>query len=972
MSHSELHIRTIDTATLKNALDHAAHYLPVQGPIGVFIHHNTLHAFQHLPFEEAVVKAARVFGNEPFMQEEAYARDFHRGRILEEDVRTILQGEANEEVIGGRLDRRALRIAMLVPGLRNTKDQRAEWLLKASTSRSIGENGWLKAFRTDVSAEAQQALANDTPRALWDVCVARARPLTPPVPTKAIRPQEAILSSTGFDIDAVVHPVLIDLTSVYVDQGLAHWRMPGRDHGLLSAARANMGGRWSPDPSGLAGVGPMFRSQQQRGISAEETVLEALATLGVDAASLEYFLRAELLALPGWGGLVRKLENEPVLAAHERVRCSLMDFLSVRLTLTVAAVRNAVRDPHAWRELVIPAPDPAPLTRELRLFDVAQLLGLSSNVLKSMDDLDFDRLCGEIDRFDDVERRRVWHLAYERRHERLNLLPLAKHRTLPPVVQPRARWAADVFFCIDEREESTRRALEEVDAEMRTYGAAGFFGCAMNFTANDDPQAVDLCPVVLKPAHAVSETPRHGEHTVNDKRQRARKSWAAFAYSHNAGSRNLLRGWISHAITGPLAIVPLLVRIISPLTWFRLHEKLAKSFVADAKTSLDFHREQAEAKNSAGLLKGFTTNEMADRVGGMLGTVGLVKDHARLVVFLGHGSTSLNNPHESAHDCGACGGRRGGANGRLFAAMANRPDVRALLKERGIAIPEDTWFIGGYHDTSSDDVDLTDTDLVPATHREEFKRLRTSLDGARAWSAHERARRFEAAGPGIDAAEGLRHVQERAQHLAEPRPEYGHCTNAVCIVGRRDTTRGLFFDRRAFLVSYDAHNDPLNKALAGVLGAVIPVCGGISLEYYFSFVDNEGYGCGTKLPHNVTGLIGVMNGYKGDLRTGLPLQMVEIHEPVRILFVVETTPERLMPIIDANPELTEFVKNRWIRLSTMDPDTGMIKVYRDGVWEDLSGDEVPLPRSSSSAQYYSGTMEHLPVARIEPVTLAGR
>ena len=209
-------------------------------------------------------------------------------------------------------------------------------------------------------------------------------------------------------------------------------------------------------------------------------------------------------------------------------------------------------------------------------------------------------------------------------------------------------------------------------------------------------------------------------------------------------------------------------------------------------------------------------------------------------------------------------------------------------------------------------------------------------------------------------------MQERAAHLAEPRPEYGHCTNAVCIVGRRETTRGLFFDRRAFLVSYDAHNDPQNKALAGVLGAVIPVCGGISLEYYFSFVDNEGYGCGTKLPHNVTGLIGVMNGYQGDLRTGLPWQMVEIHEPVRILFVVETTPERLMPIIEANPELTEFVKKRWIRLSTMDPDTGGIKVYRDGVWEGLAGDEVPLPRSTSSAKYYSGTLEHLPVARIEP------
>ncbi len=77
------------------------------------------------------------------------------------------------------------------------------------------------------------------------------------------------------------------------------------------------------------------------------------------------------------------------------------------------------------------------------------------------------------------------------------------------------------------------------------------------------------------------------------------------------------------------------------------------------------------------------------------------------------------------------------------------------------------------------------------------------------------------------------------------------------------------------------------------MAAVVPVCAGISLEYYFSFVDNDRYGCGTKLPHNVTSLVGVMDGHASDLRTGLPWQMVEIHEPVRILFVVETTPERM-------------------------------------------------------------------------------
>ncbi|MBK9760757.1 MAG: DUF2309 domain-containing protein [Flavobacteriales bacterium] len=945
---------------INQLVDHAAHYLPVQGPIGVFIHHNTLHAFQHLPFEEAVVQASELFGTEPYMTLAAYQRDFHRGRILEEDVTAVLAKEENAAVIPGRLDRRALRKALLIPGIRNVKGQRAEWLLK--------EGGWLKAFRTDVSEEARAAFAHDTPKALWETCLSRAPRTDAPQQKKYARPHAALFALKQVDLDAIVHPPLINLVSTFVDQGVAHWQLPLRNEGLLNSFRA-LHGASLVDPAGLGGL--KKRLNAQVALDPEAIVLEALRELGVDANDTEHFITAELLALPGWAGMVRKLEKEPVLAEHQHVPCKLMDYLAVRLTLLVVALRNTEGNTTSWRTLTNAA-DRAPLRNELLLFDVVQSLGLSSQTLTALDQGTFDRLFGEITAFNELNRRRIWHLAYERRHERLNLLPLAKHHTLPPVAPVRDRYRADVFFCIDEREESVRRALEEIAPDVRTYGAAGFFGCAMHYSGNDDKHSVDLCPVVVKPAHFVSEQAHDDHEEVNDKRQSLRRSWAAFAYGHNTGSRNIIRGWIGSAITGFTALVPLVLRAVSPLTWFKLNEQLSGSLLPQARTELDFHRAEPDTKADNGLLAGFTTTEMADRVGGMLNTVGLTKNHARLVVFLGHGSTSLNNPHESAHDCGACGGRRGGANGRLFAAMANRPDVRTLLHERGVHIPEDTWFIGGYHDTCNDDADLLDLDRVPATHDEDLKQLRESLDEARAWSAHERAPRFEAAGTGIDHHEGLRHVRERASHLAEPRPEYGHCTNAVCIVGRRSTTRGLFFDRRAFLVSYDAHNDPQNKALAGVLGAVIPVCSGISLEYYFSFVDNEGYGCGTKQPHNVTGLIGVMNGYQSDLRTGLPWQMVEIHEPVRILFVVETTPERLMPIIDANPELTEFVKKRWIRISTMDPDTGAIKVYRDGTWEKVEGDEVPLPRCTSSAKYYSGSLEHLPVARIEPEMLAAQ
>jgi uncharacterized protein YbcC (UPF0753/DUF2309 family) len=232
-------------------------------------------------------------------------------------------------------------------------------------------------------------------------------------------------------------------------------------------------------------------------------------------------------------------------------------------------------------------------------------------------------------------------------------------------------------------------------------------------------------------------------------------------------------------------------------------------------------------------------------------------------------------------------------------------------------------------------------------------------------NAHERCRRFEAAPLDLTLGGARRHVEARSKDLAETRPEYGHATNAVCFVGRRQRTRGLFMDRRTFLASYDPSQDASGHAiLTRILKAVVPVCGGINLEYYFSFVDPSGWGCGTKLPHNITSLLGVMDGAASDLRTGLPWQMVEIHEPVRLLFVIETTPETLAQLFDQEPDIAKMFQNEWAQLATLSPDSAEIRVFRKCRFELYEPEDRALPRVNSSWDWYCGKRDHLGYAQV--------
>ena len=903
----------------------------MQGPIGVFVHHNTLHAFEDLPFEHAVVEAAHVFGSEPYMTEAAYRAELARGRIEPRDIDAVLDSEPDATVFP-RLSRRPLRRAMITPGVREFDAATILWRV---------EQG-------DLSRDFRQAAL----QALFDACFARA--VAHEEEPAAPRP-----------VDEVIHPWLIRLCSVFLDQGMAYWPMPNRENGFYKSVRALLLQPSGIFPRYLIGLDEEFRRQEYLSFSAADAILDLLHIQRFKETDWENVLQTELLALPGWAGLMRRIEEDPALAPHESVPSSLMDFLAVRLTMAYVASRMGVAET-VPQESPFKTQEKRRLSRAARVYDAARVVSLSGAEVTGLSDTEWEAFASEVKSCNGLERRRVLHLAYERWHEREILDGLASHRRYRGSSDLQVKPSAQVFFCIDEREESMRRALEEVDPDVETFSTAGYFGVAVDYKGIDDPRGAAFCPVVVKPRHTVLEQPRAEDSALLESRRWRRRLLGLLMRNSFVSSKTLMRGWLSTTALGLLSAIPLTGQLLAPRRYAQLREWLNKAFLPEPRTELTLMRNTAQSQDAiSGLLTGFAAAEKTERVASVLGPAGLTRGFARVVVILGHGSTSLNNPHESAHDCGACGGRRGGPNARLFAAMANRPEVRDNLRERGIDIPGDTWFIGGYHDTCNDDVELYDLDALPATHQADLARIRESLDNARARDAHERARRFESCPADAAPDAALRHVEERSEHLAQPRPEYGHCTNAVCVVGRRSLTRGLFLDRRAFLASYDAKQDPDDQSLAALMAAVVPVCAGISLEYYFSLVDNDRYGCGTKLPHNVTGLVGVMDGHASDLRTGLPWQMVEIHEPVRILFVIETTPERMTRVVNASPSLKQLLENSWIRLATIDPESGRVHVRRHRGFEEFNGRLERLPVALSSREWYAGKLQHLPMAWIQ-------
>jgi uncharacterized protein YbcC (UPF0753/DUF2309 family) len=344
---------------------------------------------------------------------------------------------------------------------------------------------------------------------------------------------------------------------------------------------------------------------------------------------------------------------------------------------------------------------------------------------------------------------------------------------------------------------------------------------------------------------------------------------------------------------------------------------------------------ELQVQEQEGVLTGIEVAERINMAKGALSAMSLSSGFARLVLIAGHGSSTVNNPYATGLDCGACGGSTGEANAKVAAKVLNDPEVRKGLRSEGIEIPDDTIFLAGLHDTTTDEVALYNTQRLPESHREDLEGLIRALKKAGHGARAERAARLR-----IEAGEDVTEaIFRRSNDWSQVRPEWGLAGCNAFIVAPRDRTQGIDLKGKSFLHNYSWEQDDDFSVLELIMTAPMVVTSWINLQYYASAVDNKKLGSGNKTLHNVTGGFGVLEGYAGDLRTGLPWQSVHDgeeyqHLPQRLNVVVEAPTHAMNAILENHKSVSDLCDNGWINLLAMNEEGKIHKRYDGrGVWE---------------------------------------
>ena len=672
------------------------------------------------------------------------------------------------------------------------------------------------------------------------------------------------------DLDNKVHPLLFRILCAFLDQGIAVERFPVANRSFIESIKE------LEQKSFVS----FFKTKRvkQKFLSGNYSITELLKTIVGKEEYFEQYLFDQQFSHHGWSGFASAVEDNPQTLLDKKI-ITLKELVEFELLMELDSLNYHLGK--KWQ----------PLTNHLTSPPVDLFADLPKREFTEVIEL--------------------WQDAFEWSYYDSVLKGIQLASINPVKREP----TFQAIFCIDEREDSIRRHIEAVDKYCETFGAPGFFGVEFYFRQQGSKFYDKLCPAPVTPKYLIKEydalEPRKNEPI------------------YTKLTHGFFTGFVLSITYGFWALAKKMQMMFSP----KMSPAISNAYGhMDRQSSLTIENKSINDVEN-GLQVGYTIDEMAARAEGFLRGIGLVKNFASIIYIVAHGSSSANNPHHGAHDCGACSGRPGATNARVQAFILNHKKVREILAAKGIEIPGTTQFVGSMHDTAADVIGYYDEGLLSVPNASEHLINKQNFETALNLNAKERSRRFASINTKQQLEQVRKAIHDRSVSLFEPRPELGHGTNTLAIIGRRQTTKGLFLDRRAFLNSYDYATDSDGTILTAVMRPIGLVCGGINLEYYFSRVDNIKLGAGTKLPHNVMGLFGVANSSDGDLRPGLPWQMIEVHDPVRLLVIVEHKPEIVLKAIQSSPEVFEWYKNEWVHIIALHPGEKQFYYFRNGEFE---------------------------------------
>ncbi|MBS1990200.1 MAG: DUF2309 domain-containing protein [Cyanobacteria bacterium SZAS LIN-3] len=678
---------------------------------------------------------------------------------------------------------------------------------------------------------------------------------------------------------ASINRQMIKWCAAYLDTTQAQWQME-RQGGLFKSWRKLA---LLDHSLSIQGV----RDWKKNLLNLPEDALAALAKLlndsGVEGEDIIPYLTRHFVQLKGWTSHLKWRQSQ----GENNI---LTDYLAIRLFYELnyaAPILEQAQLPRerAWQRLALKA-----RTQDDDKTEAAKAADYSS----------------------------VWQEAYELNY-RNRLLKDLDTGAIAAEANEQAEKSAHLVFCIDVRSEPIRRQIEKI-GPYSTSGFAGFFGFAMKFTALGSALSVDLCPVLLKPEKEVKENARDraGNFVVGAQALRA-----AVLQLRKRMKSNLIGAFGLVENFGLFSAVPLAGATLFPGQYSRFTAALSQMAGGKARTKLD--------------TSAYTLEEKIELAWGNLKAMGLPESFPKIVVLCGHKSQSRNNPYASSLDCGACGANGGGASARLAAEIFNDNEVRAGLESKGLVVPEETVFIAAEHNTTTDTFEFFDSEAIAQSHRELFESLRADLK-----KAGQEAQDKRRATLPQSVFEQLNNPAVRAGDWAQVAPEWGLAGNAAFIAAPRALSRSADLKGRAFLHSYEYTNDSNGKILELIMTAPMIVAQWINMQYYLSTVDNEVFGSGSKVTHNVVGDFGVMQGATGDLRLGLPLQSVmqadgtRAHEPIRLISIIRAPRESIDQVLARHAQVSDLVKNRWIRLIALEPADGKFYQANDALrWEEI-------------------------------------